>query len=195
MISTPSRDATLYAQLREEGEKHLCQLASRKVTVATLVGDGELALRHHRLGRKRRPTQLDAPTHPFTGAFTCVSESEAARSDPSEHASDPGLISLLRAELGLSSSDLFSMTVTDYDMKPGVGITTGEAAPGASAHEFIPVSFLPQRVFEAPPSAPALFEHIDTFPSRRSEKEKERKSPPPCSQRDLQPGAQNSLLR
>uniref|UniRef100_H3CUQ8 DUF4174 domain-containing protein n=1 Tax=Tetraodon nigroviridis TaxID=99883 RepID=H3CUQ8_TETNG len=146
VISTPSRDATLFKQLREESQKHLCQLATRKVTVATLVGQGELTLRHLRL------------------------ESEAPLSDQSEEASDPGLVPLLRAELGLSSPDLFSMTVTDYDMKPG-------------------------RVFEAPPSAPALFDHIDSFPSRRSEKEKERKGRPPCSQRDLQPGAESSLLR
>eukprot|EP00066_Takifugu_rubripes_P013990 XP_011603256.1 PREDICTED: coiled-coil domain-containing protein 80-like [Takifugu rubripes] len=148
VISTPSGDASLYTQQREENEKHLCQLAARKITVATLVGRAALTLRHHQL------------------------EGEPALSGQSEHASEPGLISLLRAELGLSSSDLFSMTVTDYDMKPG-------------------------RVFEAPPAAPALFQHIDSFPSRRSEKEKEkeRKSPPPCSQRPPQPGADNSLLR
>lgn len=49
-----------------------------------------------------------------------ISESEPPPSDQSEHSSDPGLISLLRKELGLSSSDLFSMTITDYDMKPNV---------------------------------------------------------------------------
>ncbi|TNM91886.1 hypothetical protein fugu_018898 [Takifugu bimaculatus] len=148
VISTPSGDAPLYTQQREENEKHLCQLAARKITVATLVGGAALTLRHHQL------------------------EGEPALSGQSEHASEPGLISLLRAELGLSSSDLFSMTVTDYDMKPG-------------------------RVFEAPPAAPALFQHIDSFPSRRSEKEKEkeRKSPPPCSQRPPQPGADNSLAQ
>lgn len=50
----------------------------------------------------------------------CVSESEPPLSDQSEHLSDTGLISLLRSELSLSSSDLFSMTVTDYDIKPNV---------------------------------------------------------------------------
>lgn len=50
----------------------------------------------------------------------CVSDSDPPLSDKSQHFSDPGLISLLRAELGLSSSDLFSMTVSDYDMKPNV---------------------------------------------------------------------------
>lgn len=50
----------------------------------------------------------------------CISESEPPLGDQSAHSSDPGLISLLRKELGLSSSDLFSMTVTDYDMKPDV---------------------------------------------------------------------------
>lgn len=133
VISTPGRDATLYTQLREESEKHLCQLAARKVTVATLVGEGELALQHHQLGRKRLLTQLSATSHPFTGVVTCVSESEAPISNQSEHASDPGLIWLLRAELGLSSSDLFSMTVTDYDMKPGVGIFRSEPGPNTCA--------------------------------------------------------------
>ncbi|KAI4816561.1 hypothetical protein KUCAC02_008884 [Chaenocephalus aceratus] len=71
-------------------------------------------------------------------------------------------ISLLRSELGLSSSDLFSMTVTDYDIKPN-------------------------RVFEAPPSGPALFEYIDNFASRRSEKEKERRAlrPAPMGSKSL----------
>lgn len=66
VISTPSRDATLFKQLREESQKHLCQLATRKVTVATLVGQGELTLRHLRLGR--RPTQLNPAA--LTGVFT-----------------------------------------------------------------------------------------------------------------------------
>lgn len=48
-------------------------------------------------------------------------ESEARLSDQSERPwIHPGLGSLLRKELGLSSSDLFSMTVADYDMKPTV---------------------------------------------------------------------------
>lgn len=50
----------------------------------------------------------------------CVSESEAPLSDVPEQLLDPGLISLLRAELGLSSPDLFSMAVTDYDIKSSV---------------------------------------------------------------------------
>lgn len=70
---------------------------------------------------------------PAPSRLPCVSESEAPLSDQSEHTSDPGLISLLRAELGLSSSDLFSMTVTDYDMKPGVGISSSAPSPNASA--------------------------------------------------------------
>uniref|UniRef100_A0A3P8SHG1 Coiled-coil domain containing 80 like 2 n=1 Tax=Amphiprion percula TaxID=161767 RepID=A0A3P8SHG1_AMPPE len=149
LISTPSRDATLYIQQTDENEKQLCKLAMRKITVATIVGEGSdatLTLQHHQL------------------------ESEPPLSDLSEQFSDPGLISLLRSELGLSSSDLFSMTVTDYDIKPN-------------------------RVFEAPPSSPALFEYIDNFPSRHSEKEKERKSPLVCSKDTQQPTAENSLLR
>ncbi|KAM9338779.1 coiled-coil domain-containing protein 80 [Symphorus nematophorus] len=149
LISTPSIDATLYIQQKEENEKQHCDLAIRKITVATLVGEGNdaiVTLQHHHL------------------------ESEPPLSDQSERFSDSGLISLLRAELGLSSPDLFSMTVTDYDIKPN-------------------------RVFEAPPSTPALFEYIDNFPSRRPEKEKERKSPSACSKNNQQPGAENSLLR
>ncbi|XP_023257288.1 coiled-coil domain-containing protein 80-like [Seriola lalandi dorsalis] len=147
LISTPSRDASLYIQQKEENEKHHCDLAIRKITVATIVegSDATLTLQHHQL------------------------ESERPLGDLSEQFLDSGLTSLLRAELGLSSSDLFSMTVTDYDIKPN-------------------------RVFEAPPSSTSLFEYIDNFPSRRSEKEKERKSPPVCS-KDKQPGAENSLLR
>ncbi|GLD55233.1 coiled-coil domain-containing protein 80-like protein [Lates japonicus] len=148
LISTPSRDAKLYIQQKEENEKHHCDLAIRKITVATIVegSDATLTLQHHQL------------------------ESETPLSDLPEQVIDSGLISLLRAELGLSSSDLFSMTVTDYDMKP-------------------------DRVFEAPPSSPALFEYIDNFPSRHSEKEKERKGPRVCSKDKQQPGAENSLLR
>ncbi|XP_068561584.1 coiled-coil domain-containing protein 80 [Cebidichthys violaceus] len=149
LISTPSRDAALYTQQRDDSQKQHCDLAIRKITVATIVGEGsdaKLTLQHHQL------------------------ESEPPLSDRSDHFSDSGLISLLRAELGLSSSDLFSMTVTDYDIKPN-------------------------KVFEAPPSGPALFEYIDDFPSRRSEKEKERRSPPSCSDGKPKPGAENSLLR
>ncbi|XP_044189895.1 coiled-coil domain-containing protein 80 [Thunnus albacares] len=149
LISTPSREATLYVQQKEESEKQHCDLAIRKITVATIVGEGSdatLTLQHHQL-------ELEPPL-----------------SGLPEHFSDSGLISLLRAELGLSSPDLFSMTVTDYDIKPN-------------------------RVFEAPPSSSALFEYIDNFPSRRTEKEKERKSPPTCFKDKQQPEAENSLLR
>ncbi|XP_010735397.3 coiled-coil domain-containing protein 80 [Larimichthys crocea] len=149
LISTPSSDATLYTQQKEENEKQHCNLAIRKITVATIVGEGSdamLTIQHHQL------------------------ESEPPLSDQSDRFSDSGLISLLRTELGLSSPDLFSMTVSDYDIKPG-------------------------RVFEAPPSSPALLEYIDNFPSRRSEKEKERRSPPICSKDKKPPGPENSLLR
>ncbi|XP_034752793.1 coiled-coil domain-containing protein 80 [Etheostoma cragini] len=149
LISTPSRDATLYIQQKDNNEKQHCDLAIRKITVATTVGSGRdatLTLRHHQL------------------------ESEPPLSDQSEHFSDSGLVSVLRAEFGLSSSDLFSMTVTDYDIKPN-------------------------RVFEAPPSSTALFEYIDNFPSRRSEKEKERRTPLSCSNGKQNPEAENSLLR
>ncbi|XP_056146422.1 coiled-coil domain-containing protein 80 [Lampris incognitus] len=149
VISTPSSDATLYVQQKEENEKHYCDLAVRRVTLATLLGEGHntvLTLQHYQL------------------------DSEPPFSDHAEQFSDPDLISLLRSELGLSSSDLFSMTVTDYDVKPG-------------------------RVLEAPPTTPALLEYIDNFPSRRPEKEKENRSPPTCAKDQKQTGTKNSLLR
>ncbi|XP_005451377.1 coiled-coil domain-containing protein 80 [Oreochromis niloticus] len=149
VISTPKREATLYIQQTEENEKYRCELAMRKITVATIIGqgsDGTLILQHYHL------------------------DSEPPLSGQAEHFLDLGAISLLRAELGLSSPDLFSMTVTDYDIKAN-------------------------RVFEAPPSSQALFDYIDNFPSRHREKEKGRKNPPACSKDMGQPVVENSLLR
>ncbi|XP_061554787.1 coiled-coil domain-containing protein 80 isoform X1 [Phycodurus eques] len=149
LMSTPSRDATLYVQQSTENERQHCELAVRKVTVATIVGKGNdatLTLQHHQL------------------------ESEPPFSELPEQLSDTGLILLLRSQLGLSSPDLFSMTVTDYDIRPN-------------------------RVFEAPPSSLAMFEYIDNFPSRRPEKEKEKKNPPACGADKQQSEAENSLLR
>ncbi|RVE65718.1 hypothetical protein OJAV_G00119180 [Oryzias javanicus] len=149
LISTPSRDATLYVQQSGENERQKCELATRQITVATVVGEGRdatLTLQHHQL------------------------KSEPPLSDQSKELSSAGLISLLRQELGLSSADLFSMTVTDYDIKP-------------------------KTVFEAPPSSSVLFEYIDNFPSRHSEKEKEKNSPPVCSEDVSAPAVQDSLLR
>lgn len=149
VISTPNREATLYIQQTEENEKYRCELAMRKITVATITGqgsDGTLIIQHYHL------------------------DSEPPLSGQAEHFLDLGAISLLRAELGLSSPDLFSMTVTDYDIKAS-------------------------RVFEAPPSSQALFDYIDNFPSRNREKEKERKNPPACSKDMGQPVVENPLLR
>ncbi|XP_036070320.1 coiled-coil domain-containing protein 80 isoform X2 [Oryzias melastigma] len=149
LISTPSRDAALYVQQSGENERQKCELATRKITVATVVGEGReatLTLQHHQL------------------------KSEPPLSDQSKELSSAGLISLLRQELGMSSADLFSITVTDYDIKP-------------------------KTVFEAPPSSSALFEYIDNFPSRHSEKEREKKSPPVCSEDVPAPAVQDSLLR
>ncbi|KAK5620199.1 hypothetical protein CRENBAI_000696 [Crenichthys baileyi] len=147
LISTPSRDAVLYIQQTEENKKQHCELAMRKITVVTTVGEGSdatISVQHQQLETER-------PLNP-----------------QSEQVFDFRLIPLLRAEFGLSSSDLFSMTVTDYDIKP-------------------------KRVFEAPPSSQALFEYIDNFPSRNSEKE--RKRPPVCSKDKQAPVVENSLLR
>lgn len=52
--------------------------------------------------------------------YVCSPDSEPPLSGQAEHFLDLGAISLLRAELGLSSPDLFSMTVTDYDIKASV---------------------------------------------------------------------------
>ncbi|CAL9683767.1 unnamed protein product [Knipowitschia caucasica] len=148
IISSPSQDAKLLTQLKEENEKHQCDLAIRKISVATIVGQGDdatLTLEHSN------------------------AESSAPMSS-SERITDTRLISLLRTEFGLSSSDLFSMTITDYDIKP-------------------------TRVFEAPPSTPALFEFIDNFSSRRPEKEIERNTVPACVRKKQQPEMENSLLR
>ncbi|XP_061822355.1 coiled-coil domain-containing protein 80 [Nerophis lumbriciformis] len=147
LISTPTTDTSLYVQQRAENQQHHCQLALRQVTVATMVGEGVLTLQQH---------QLDSEP-PF---------SEVA----SERWSDPRLISLLRTELGLSSSDLFSMTITDYDIKPN-------------------------RVFEAPPTSLAMFQHIDHFPSRRPEEERERKDPPSCGRDEQRAEEEDILLR
>ncbi|KAM9820156.1 coiled-coil domain-containing protein 80 [Neosynchiropus ocellatus] len=149
VISTPSRDATLYIQQEQENEKQQCELAKRRVTVATIVGqdsDTTLTLHHYQM------------------------ESEPLLDDQPRQLSDSGLISLLRAELGLSSPDLFSMTVTDYDIKR-------------------------ERVFEAPPSTQALFEYVDSFPSRRSDREKEGKSAAICIGDKQHPKVENSLTR
>ncbi|MED6280077.1 hypothetical protein CHARACLAT_007191, partial [Characodon lateralis] len=149
LISTPGRDAALYIQQTEENKKQHCELAIRKITVVTTIGEGSdatISVQHQQL-------ETEHPLNP-----------------QSEQVFDFRLIPLLRAELGLSSSDLFSMTVTDYDIKP-------------------------KRVFEAPPSSQALFEYVDNFPSRNSEKEKERKRPPVCSKDKVAPVVENSLLR
>lgn len=55
LISTPSRDTTLFIQQTEENEKQHCELALRKITVATIMGEGSdatITLQHHQLGMK-----------------------------------------------------------------------------------------------------------------------------------------------
>ncbi|MEQ2261888.1 hypothetical protein XENORESO_017427 [Xenotaenia resolanae] len=168
LISTPSRDAALYIQQTEENKKQHCELAIRKITVVTTIGEGSdatISVQHQQLETER-------PLNP-----------------QSEQVFDFRLIPLLRAELGLSSSDLFSMTVTDYDIKPKVGECLTQASSPSSS------LFDSHRVFEAPPSSQALFEYVDNFPSRNSEKEKERKRPPVCSKDIVAPVVENSLLR
>lgn len=55
VISTPSKDATLYVQQTQENEVKQCELAVRKISVATMVGRGSeatLSLQHYQQGRK-----------------------------------------------------------------------------------------------------------------------------------------------
>ncbi|XP_062334644.1 coiled-coil domain-containing protein 80 [Osmerus eperlanus] len=148
VVTSPSSSSPQYVQQRENNDLHYCDLALRKVTMATILDSGHqatLTLQHYQL------------------------DSEPAFSSLPEQFSDPDLISQLRSEFSLSSQD-FSMTITDYDLKP-------------------------TRVLSGPPAPPALLEYIDGFPSRRVEKEKERKAPVACSKTQEQSGAPNSLLR
>ncbi|KAG7262482.1 hypothetical protein CRUP_036198 [Coryphaenoides rupestris] len=128
VISTPNQDAALYVQLRRKNQKRHCELALAKVTVATMLGQG-------------RDVTLTCTTTTWRSADEVLA---------------PGVVTLLRAELGLSSPDLFSMTVTDYDLKRN-------------------------RVFEAPPSTSVLLQYVDGFPSRRPEREREKKNSFSCS--------------
>uniref|UniRef100_A0A674AJA1 Coiled-coil domain containing 80 like 2 n=1 Tax=Salmo trutta TaxID=8032 RepID=A0A674AJA1_SALTR len=145
VIATPSASTPQYVQQREENELHFCDLALRKVTMAIILSSGPdttLTLHHY---------QLDSEA-PFTSL--------------PEKFTDPDLISQLMKQYGMSSK-VFSMTMTDYDLKPN-------------------------KVFDVPPPSSALMEYVDTFPSRRSEMERERKTPLACSKSQEQGGA---LLR
>ncbi|XP_016332857.1 coiled-coil domain-containing protein 80-like [Sinocyclocheilus anshuiensis] len=84
---------------------------------------------------------------------------------------NPELISEIRREYGLDSKN-FSMVLTDYDLRPNLN-----------------------RVFNKPTAPSDLLDYIDNFPSRRSEKEEERKLPSPCSKAEMNNQEENSLLR
>ncbi|XP_030626118.1 coiled-coil domain-containing protein 80 [Chanos chanos] len=79
------------------------------------------------------------------------------------------LVDQIRKEYGAGTRDL-SMVVTDYDLKP-------------------------TRVFHLPATPSVLINYIDSFPSRRSEKDQEKKAPQACSHPEPQSGGENSLLR
>uniref|UniRef100_A0A673IQF2 Coiled-coil domain-containing protein 80-like n=1 Tax=Sinocyclocheilus rhinocerous TaxID=307959 RepID=A0A673IQF2_9TELE len=79
---------------------------------------------------------------------------------------NPELISEIRREYGLDSKN-FSMVLTDYDL----------------------------RVLNKPTAPSDLLDYIDSFPSRQSEKEEERKAPLPCSKAETNNQEENSLLR
>lgn len=193
MISTPSRDASLYTQQREENEKHLCQLAARKITVATLVGGGEFTLRHHQLGRERWLNPPSAHVHGRIHGVCFRGGACAQRPIRTRLRTGPDLAAQSRTGPLVLGPLLHDRHRLRHEARRRHLSHGARPRPVCSLTK--PLTFLPQRVFEAPPAAPALFQHIDNFPSRRSEKEKERKNPPPCSQRHPQPGADNSLLR
>uniref|UniRef100_A0A4W5KP77 DUF4174 domain-containing protein n=1 Tax=Hucho hucho TaxID=62062 RepID=A0A4W5KP77_9TELE len=95
VIATPSDSTPQYVQQREENELHFCDLALRKVTMATILSSGSdttLTLHHYQIDSEPQITSLP------------------------EKFTDPDLISQLIKECGMSSKD-FSMTMTDYDPK------------------------------------------------------------------------------
>ncbi|XP_051537655.1 coiled-coil domain-containing protein 80 [Myxocyprinus asiaticus] len=83
---------------------------------------------------------------------------------------NPELISEIRREYGLEPKN-FSMVLTDYDLRP-----------------------ILNRVFNKPTALSVLLDYIDSFPSRQSEKEEEKKAPSPCSQAQAN-NRENSLMR
>ncbi|KAL0965711.1 hypothetical protein UPYG_G00284760 [Umbra pygmaea] len=146
VIATDSDSTPQYVRQREENEINFCDLTLRKVTMATILRSGPgtiLTLRHYQ--------------HDSESPFTLLPE----------QFTDPNLISQLIKEYGLVSTKQFSMTMTDYDLKP-------------------------TKVFDEPPTSFALMEYVDNFPSRQSEMEMERKTPVVCSKSQQQGGA---LLR
>ncbi|XP_067233099.1 coiled-coil domain-containing protein 80 [Chanodichthys erythropterus] len=97
-------------------------------------------------------------------------DSEPLQASLPEKFRNPELISEIRREYGLDSKN-FSMVLTDYDLRPNLN-----------------------RVFSKPTAPSDLLNYIDSFHSRQSEKEEERKAPSPCS-KDETNNQENSLLR
>lgn len=97
-------------------------------------------------------------------------DSESPQASLPEKFRNPELITEIRREYGLDSKN-FSMVLTDYDLRPNLN-----------------------RVFNKPTAPSDLLDYIDNFPSRRSEKEEERKLPSPCSKAEMN-NQENSLLR
>ncbi|XP_052444948.1 coiled-coil domain-containing protein 80 [Carassius gibelio] len=98
-------------------------------------------------------------------------DSESPQASLPEKFRNPELITEIRREYGLDSKN-FSMVLTDYDLRPNLN-----------------------RVFNKPTAPSDLLDYIDNFPSRRSEKEEERKLPSPCSKAEMNNQEENSLLR
>ncbi|XP_056302812.1 coiled-coil domain-containing protein 80 [Danio aesculapii] len=97
-------------------------------------------------------------------------DSEPPQASLPENFRNPELIGEIRREYGLDAKN-FSMVLTDYDLRPNLN-----------------------RVFNKPTAPSDLLDYIDSFPSRQSEKEEERKSPSPCSKAETN-NQENSLLR
>lgn len=97
-------------------------------------------------------------------------DSEPPQASLPEKFRNSELIGEIRREYRLDPKN-FSMVLTDYDLRPNLN-----------------------RVFNKPTAPSDLLDYIDSFSSRQSEKEEERKSPSPCSKAETN-NQENSLLR
>ncbi|XP_060791933.1 coiled-coil domain-containing protein 80 [Neoarius graeffei] len=150
VISSRSEVSSQYIQQRDDNELHSCDLALRKITVLSILGSEKnptLRLQHYHQDGDPRLASLP------------------------DNIKNPDLISQIRKEYGLVSKE-FSMTVTDYDLKPNL-----------------------EKVFDTPTAPSAIINYIDTFQSRWLEKAEEKDTPSPCSPSEANYQAENSLFR
>ncbi|XDV38624.1 hypothetical protein PO909_007986 [Leuciscus waleckii] len=120
--------------------------------------------------RKVSVLSIMGSDHTLTLHIQHYQDSEPPQASLPEKFRNPELISEIRREYGLDSKN-FSMVLTDYDLRPNLN-----------------------RVFSKPTAPSNLLDYIDSFPSRQSEKEDERKAPARCS-KDETNNQENSLLR